>query len=53
MHKILVSLIAAAGLLAFASAAQAECSGMERPLTTAQTESTTTIIPPVKQESDG
>jgi hypothetical protein len=53
MRKIICSLMAVAGILAFATVARAECGGMERPLTTAQTDSTTPIIPPVNQESGG
>ncbi len=53
MRRIFVSLVAAAGILAFATAAQAACNSMERPLDMAQTDSATPILPPVKQASDG
>ncbi len=54
MRKILVSFIAAAGILAFATAARAECNGIyERPLDVVQTDSATTATPPVQRQSDG
>lgn len=53
MRRIFVSLFAAAGILAFATAAQAECNSMERPLDVVQTDSATTGTPPVKLERDG
>ncbi len=54
MRKIVCSFMAVAGILAFATVAQADCNGMyERPLDVVQTDSATTTTPPVKLESDG
>ena len=53
MRRIICSLMAVAGILAFATVAQAECSSMQRPLDMAQTDSATPIKPPVKQASGG
>ncbi len=53
MRKIVCSLMAAIGILAFATVAQAECSGMYERLDVVQTDSATTATPPVKLESDG
>lgn len=57
MRKLFLSLIAAAGLVGFATSAQADCSYMEEPLKTADAEGATvatgTPATPLPTQSDG
>jgi hypothetical protein len=57
MRKIFMTLIAASGLVSFAAAAQAGCSGLDMAeaddATTVATDSTTTIKPILQEQSGG